>query len=466
MAENSAFWDDEATGDAASATGWEAPYLSSEKVDILSRLLGSDSSSGFVVPEYENELQIAESTPAAMTVDVNSGSGYVKGRVYINTVPTTLTITANSSGDPRIDRVILRVSIAAQTIRLVVLAGTSATNPILPTLTQDANTYEVSLAYIWVADGATTINNEDIHDEREFFMSFKSVGESCGNLNLIENSELLASRTSSPATPAFWLELDPSNQTWIIDTKPTQMGRGTSYKITSTNTDATAERGIQQEFFVKPDTMYAIRLLVKPSAGVVATVSITTDSYSPNTILRDIIKSDDWSDELFYYKTEHDSTTMTLTISLPPVSSNSIYVGQVIVVEGYYAGEFREFHECLIWGTLAFIADTYSTETVIWDVDSVSGLGFILEGTQSLFISPYIQEAYTVPVANYGAVVRSYGGTDTLLSLRSTPSTSALNHVNMYYGEVPLISRKFEVDYIASGVNTLTSGMIVFGIRT
>ena len=466
MAENSAFWDNELIGDTASATGWEAPYLSSEKADILAHLLDSDSGDGFVIPEYGNELQITETYAATMAVEVVSGSAYVKGRIYINTTPTTLTITANVSGNPRIDRIILRKSIAAQTIRLVVLVGTPAANPALPTLTQDANTHEVSLAFIWVEDGATLIENSKIHDEREFFMSFKTVDESYGYLNLVENSELMASRTYSPAAPAFWLELEPNAQTWLIDTKPTQMSRGTSYKITSSNTDATAERGIQQEFTVKPDTMYAIRLLVKPSASVIATINITTDSYSPNTITRDIIKNDDWSDELFYYKTEHDSTTMTLTISLPPVNTNSIYVGQVIVVEGYYSGEYREFRECLIWGYLAFISDTYSTETVVWDVDTVSELGFILDGTKSLFISPYIQEAYTVSVADYGAVVRAYGGTDALLSLRSTPSTSGLNHANMYYGEVPLISGKFEVDYTASGVNTLASGMIVFGIRT
>src|SRR5512139_3425710 len=192
MAEDSAFWGGTTVGDAASADVWQAPYTSEEWSDIWSKMFASDSTSGFVIPLHENELAVEAENPASMDVSVLSGVATIRGRLYENTTTATLTIGANASGSPRIDRIVLRTSFAAQTIRLVVLQGTPGATPALPTLTQDANTWEVSLAYIWVASGTTSIPDEEIHDERVFLLSFSAINKSNPSFNHIQNSELIA----------------------------------------------------------------------------------------------------------------------------------------------------------------------------------------------------------------------------------------------------------------------------------
>ena len=53
-------------------------------------------------------------------------------------------------------------------ISIEVLTGTPAAEPTAPTLTQTASTYEISLAQVLVAAEATSVNDANITDEREY----------------------------------------------------------------------------------------------------------------------------------------------------------------------------------------------------------------------------------------------------------------------------------------------------------
>lgn len=276
MAEDSAFWSGTTVGDAASADIWKAPYSSEEWSDVWSKIFASDSSSGFVIPLHENELAVEAESPASMDVSVLSGVAKIRGRLYENTSTATLTIAANASGSPRIDRIILRTSFAAQTIRLAVLQGTPGGVPALPTLTQDANTWEVSLAYIWVANGATSIPEEEIHDERLFLKTSLSHKYEAGSQNLIRNSEFMGfSELSGGATtnpPDGWsLEATPSDI--ASATKYSAMPRGRAVQIT---TDAASE-GIYQSINAKTLTPYTLKVPVNVTAGDVGHIRVAGD---------------------------------------------------------------------------------------------------------------------------------------------------------------------------------------------
>lgn len=109
----------------------------------------------------------AQGTPSA-SVDVLAGAALVQGILYINTATNALTIAANSSGNPRIDTIILRADYALQTVRLAVLQGTPAASPSAPSLTQSANImWEIPLADIAVANGFTSITNANITPRAE-----------------------------------------------------------------------------------------------------------------------------------------------------------------------------------------------------------------------------------------------------------------------------------------------------------
>jgi hypothetical protein len=69
---------------------------------------------------------------------------------------------------PRIDRVVLRLdkNTEARTVTLAVRQGTPATSPVAPELTRNDTIYEISLAQVRIATGASVLQAEDITDER------------------------------------------------------------------------------------------------------------------------------------------------------------------------------------------------------------------------------------------------------------------------------------------------------------
>lgn len=115
-----------------------------------------------------NKLKVIQSTPAAMSVAVSTGKAFVNGDWYYNDAAKTVTIDAADPANPRIDRIILRWSISSpnSAITATVLKGTAAGSPTAPSLTQNATTWELSLAQVAVAAGATSITDSNITDER------------------------------------------------------------------------------------------------------------------------------------------------------------------------------------------------------------------------------------------------------------------------------------------------------------
>lgn len=114
-------------------------------------------------------LQVQATGPASAAVDVLPGAALVEGGLYLSDATETLAVAANSSGNPRIDTVILRKDDIAQTIRLAVKQGTPAVTPTPPALTQTAGTmWEIPIWDIAVANGFTSITDDDLTPRAEW----------------------------------------------------------------------------------------------------------------------------------------------------------------------------------------------------------------------------------------------------------------------------------------------------------
>ena len=100
-------------------------------------------------------------TGAASPVAVNTGSALVYGIWYENDASANVTIPTPAS-NPRIDRVVLRASWSAQTVRITRIAGTEAASPTAPALTQTANTtWDIPLYQVRITTGgAITLTDE------------------------------------------------------------------------------------------------------------------------------------------------------------------------------------------------------------------------------------------------------------------------------------------------------------------
>ena len=96
-------------------------------------------------------------------VKVTAGTAWVRGHFYSSTAEEILAIGANSSGNPRIDTIVLTLDPATNSIVVAVVAGTAAAAPVPPTLTQTGTgVYQHPLADVAVANGAATITAANV----------------------------------------------------------------------------------------------------------------------------------------------------------------------------------------------------------------------------------------------------------------------------------------------------------------
>lgn len=130
---------------------------------------------GRVISGYLNEL-LPTANGANMNIAVASGAAILQdGFVYVREASGNVTIGAANPTNPRIDRIVLRLTREGQatqgTVALAVVAGTAASSPVAPNLTQTSATWEISLAQVLVDAGVTAIAAGKVTDERAFTLT-------------------------------------------------------------------------------------------------------------------------------------------------------------------------------------------------------------------------------------------------------------------------------------------------------
>jgi len=157
MARQSMFW---AGNTGSGGVGDAGPYSDSVFADFVKAIFGEQTG-------VLSGLRVVESTPNAKSVVVQPGKVVIHGRLMTTDADETLTIADNTSGNPRIDRIVAECDWAAQTITLKVVPGTPGASPTPPALTQNAGTlWQEPLAQVSVADGFTAISDAEITGER------------------------------------------------------------------------------------------------------------------------------------------------------------------------------------------------------------------------------------------------------------------------------------------------------------
>lgn len=153
MAQRSRFFD---------SSGGDRVYTSDAWAQVVGAIIGDG------VVAAGNELAVAEASPPAMSVRVNTGKAFIGGYYFeVHTGQETLVIGAAHPTLARIDRVVVRRDLAGRTAVLAVLAGTPADPPTAPALTQVATgVWEIPLASVTVAPAAASIVDANVTDER------------------------------------------------------------------------------------------------------------------------------------------------------------------------------------------------------------------------------------------------------------------------------------------------------------
>lgn len=127
-----------------------------------------DSLGDGYVRDIGDELQVIANNPTTMGVAIKTGRAYIQGySVDIEDSVYPLTIDAADATNPRIDRIVLKLSTTVdRNISAVVLKGTPSSGPAAPALTRTTEYWEISLAQIYVGAGVTSIATANITDER------------------------------------------------------------------------------------------------------------------------------------------------------------------------------------------------------------------------------------------------------------------------------------------------------------
>lgn len=155
-AERSQFWSTTGTGD-----GTGSGYTADNMFEFWRALVAGRNSTNLsgVVPDYQNTLAVSG---ASSPVAVATGAGVVYGIPYFNTASVNVTVPTPATAT-RIDRIVLRASWAAQTVRITRVAGVEGGGA--PSLTQSAGvTWDMPLALVQVTTGGVVT----ITDEREY----------------------------------------------------------------------------------------------------------------------------------------------------------------------------------------------------------------------------------------------------------------------------------------------------------
>lgn len=142
--------------------GQEPEYNQNDFADFL-MLLFRDG----VFPHIGNQLQVRETDPRRLAVLVDTGRAWVRGFDGHNKVPIELDLEPADPNFSRIDRIVVRVDkVNNRDVDAYVITGTPSSNPAAPPLTRTDQVYDLSLAQVFVAAGATSISNSNITDER------------------------------------------------------------------------------------------------------------------------------------------------------------------------------------------------------------------------------------------------------------------------------------------------------------
>ena len=147
--------------------GSDRLYSAADWSEYFKNLVGNG-----VVGEVGNELAIIKQTVANKTIQVSTGTVVINGAMRVIDAAFNLTIADNTSGNPRIDRIVARLNQTDRKLEIVVKQGTAASSPSAPALTQTSTVWEISLAKIAVANGFSTVITANITDERSY-MTYK-----------------------------------------------------------------------------------------------------------------------------------------------------------------------------------------------------------------------------------------------------------------------------------------------------
>lgn len=133
-----------------------------------------------------------------LSVTIGTGKALINNHWVKNSAILTETLSASHQLLNRYDAIVLRLNLTNRDITCVQITGTPATTATKPSIVRSETVYDICLAYVYVAAGATAITQANIEDVR-------LNSDLCGFITgLVEQLD----------TAQFYVQLE----TWMINT--------------------------------------------------------------------------------------------------------------------------------------------------------------------------------------------------------------------------------------------------------
>jgi len=154
----SGYW----TTDAVSPVGDQVSEYNQALEKISNAILAGCSNFEGIAPGFLNALE--GTVTGSETVQINTGGAVVDGLWFHCSAAESVTITAATAGNTRIDRIVLRADWASFEVTIHRIAGTDSGSPTVPAITQTAGTtYDITLYQALVDSGGTvTLTDERV----------------------------------------------------------------------------------------------------------------------------------------------------------------------------------------------------------------------------------------------------------------------------------------------------------------
>jgi hypothetical protein len=134
-------------------------YQASNIADFMAVLLTNG-----VTPMPSTSLKVSVNN--GWVVNVGAGKCVINGYTGEQDASTTLTLSAPSGSNPRIDTIVARLNQSARVLELDVLQGVSSANPAASALTRDSTKWELALAQVLINPADTMLKAAQITDTR------------------------------------------------------------------------------------------------------------------------------------------------------------------------------------------------------------------------------------------------------------------------------------------------------------
>lgn len=161
----------------------------------------------FTTGVFTNDCQVT-ADGSSMKVNVSEGYANINGKVIFFEDSQELTVEMADATNPRIDAVVIERNDNNREIIAKVVTGTAAVSPVAPTPIRTDTVYQIVLAHIAVATGATVITQSNITSKRTDPLLCGIVTGSVANNQLTYGTQALTPGVSELPEGVFYFQYE------------------------------------------------------------------------------------------------------------------------------------------------------------------------------------------------------------------------------------------------------------------